>query len=336
MRMKETQQQQSGISNGVSPLDAVRHSLAHLLAMAVLKKFPKAKLGIGPVIDTGFYYDLKLPAPLPEGDLAELEATMRELIAAKLPVTGRSVTGAKAKKLFKDQPFKLDLIKEFVKEKKGLTVYMTGEPDKRERLRVKGRKSSPSRNTSPVTHDSFTDLCRGGHVKDTSEIDPSAFRITSIAGAYWRGNEKNAQLTRIYGAAFATKQELDAHVKQVEEARKRDHRKLGKDLELFTIIDEVGPGLPLFYPNGAILRRVVENYIAELQESRGYMPIWIPHITKGELYKLSGHLDKYDAMYPAMKLKGEADYYLKPMNCPHFMMLYQSQPHSYQIGRAHV
>src|SRR3989344_3730711 len=330
MRMKETQQQQSGISNGVSPLDAVRHSLAHLLAMAVLKKFPKAKLGIGPVIDTGFYYDFKLPVPLAESALPELEATMRELIKAGIPFTGEKTPAPAAKKLFKNQPFKLDLIKEFAKEKKELTVYTTGKPVKREGLRVKERKSSPSRNTSPVTHGSFIDLCRGGHVTNTSEVNLDAFRITSIAGAYWRGDEKNAQLTRIYGAAFATKQELDAHLTQMEEARKRDHRKLGKDLELFTIIDGVGPGLPLFYPNGAILRRVVENYIAELQESRGYMPIWIPHITRGELYAISGHLDKFDAMYPAMKLKGEADYYLKPMNCPHFMMLYQSQPHSYR------
>lgn len=310
-------------------VDIIRHSLAHLLAMAVLKKFPKAKLGIGPVIENGFYYDFKLPKPITDADLPELEATMRELIAAQLPIAGQSVAPAKAKKLFKDQPFKLELIKNFVKEKKALTAYSIG--DERRKTKDENKdKSKKSIGLSSFDFQPFTDLCRGGHVANTAEINPDAFKLVSIAGAYWKGDEKNAQLTRVYGAAFATRQELDAHLRQMEEARKRDHRKLGKDLELFTIIDEVGPGLPLFYPNGAVLRRIVENYIAELQESRGYVPIWIPHITKGELYKISGHLDKYDAMYPAMKLKGEADYYLKPMNCPHFMMLYQSQPHSYR------
>ncbi len=285
-------------------IEEIRHSLAHLLAAAVLKKFPKAKLGIGPVIENGFYYDFKLPRPLTEADLKELEHTMRALVMEKLPFSGKKITPVAAKKLFKDQPFKLDLIKELVKNKKPLTLYRTG--------------------------DVFFDLCRGGHVKNTSEITTDSFKLTSIAGAYWRGDEKNPQLQRIYGLAFETKKELDDYLVLMEEAKKRDHRKLGKELKLFTIVDEVGPGLPLFYPKGAILRRLVENFIIEAQEKRGYVPIWIPHVTKGELYKISGHLDKYDAMYPPMKLKNEADYYLKPMNCPHFMMLYKSDPHSYR------
>lgn len=285
-------------------LDGIRHSLAHLLAAAVLKKFPKAKLAIGPVIENGFYYDFLLPRPIGPDDLKEFEITMRELARAGLPFSGKKITPQAARKMFKDQPFKLELIKEFSKDGKQLTVYATG--------------------------DAFTDLCRGGHVKNTKEINPDAFALDKTAGAYWRGDEKNPMLTRIYGLAFATKEELSAYRAMMEEARKRDHRKLGKELELFTIVDEIGPGLPLFYPKGAILRRVLENYITDLQESRGYVPIWIPHITKGELYKISGHLDKYDAMYPPMKLKGEADYYLKPMNCPHFMMLYKSLPHSYR------
>lgn len=285
-------------------IEEIRHSLAHLLAASVLKKWPKTKLGIGPVIENGFYYDFKFPRPISESDLPELEKEMRRLIKEKLEFRGETLTPAKAKKLFKDQPFKLDLIKEFSKDKKSLTTYHTG--------------------------DIFTDLCRGGHVKNTSEINLEGFKLTHLAGAYWRGSEKNPQLTRIYGLAFNTKKELDAHVIMLEEAKKRDHRKLGKELGLFTIIDEIGPGLPLFYPKGALLRRLVENYIIELQEKNGYVPIWIPHITKGELYKISGHLDKYDAMYPPMKLKGEADYYLKPMNCPHFMMLYKTEPHSYR------
>jgi threonyl-tRNA synthetase len=283
-------------------LDAIRHSLAHLLAAAVLKKFPKAKLGIGPVIENGFYYDFLLSQPINEEDFGELEKSMRGMIHANLTFSGKEVTPAVAKKQFKDQPFKLELISEFTKEKKHLTVYATGAI--------------------------FSDLCRGGHVKNTKEINPDAFKLTKIAGAYWRGDEKNKQLQRIYGVAFQTKKELDAHLAALEEAKKRDHRKLGKEMGLFTIIDEIGPGLPLFYPKGALLRRAIENFIQDLQEKKGYEPIWIPHITKGTLYKQSGHLEKYDALYPPMKLRGETDYYLKPMNCPHFMMLYKSAPRS--------
>ncbi len=285
-------------------IDEIRHSLAHILAMAVLKKFPKAKLGIGPVIENGFYYDFSLPGPITDKDLTEIEKTMRGIIAQKLDFAGKNVTPAKAKKLFAGQPFKLELIKDFVKEKKDLSVYRTGGV--------------------------FFDLCRGGHVKNTAEIHTDAFKLISVAGAYWRGSEKNKMLTRVYAVAFETKEELANHLALLEEAKKRDHRKLGKELELFALIDEVGPGLPLFYPKGTILRRIVEEYVTKLQESHGYLPIWIPHITKGGLYKISGHFEKYDAMYPPMKLKGEADYYLKPMNCPHFMMLYKTTPHSYR------
>ncbi len=288
----------------MASLEEIRHSLAHLLAAAVLKKYPKTKLGIGPVIENGFYYDFLFEKPISEADLKDFEKEMRRLANARLDFKGEKLTPVKAKKMFRGQPFKQELIKEFSKEKKALTAYHTG--------------------------DVFTDLCRGGHVKNTKEINPESFKLTHLAGAYWKGSEKNPMLTRIYGLAFNTKQELENYQKMMEEAKKRDHRKLGKELKLFTIIDEVGPGLPLFYPKGAILRRLVEEYIIRLQEKRGYVPIWIPHITKGELYKISGHLDKYDAMYPPMHLEDEADYYLKPMNCPHFMMLYKSEPHSYR------
>ncbi len=290
--------------NSQNSLENIRHSLAHLLAASVLKKFPKAKLGIGPVIENGFYYDFLLPKPLTPEDLPELEKEMRRLVNARLPFSGEKLTPVKAKTVFKNQKFKLDLIKDFVKEKKQLTAYHTG--------------------------DIFTDLCRGGHVENTGEINAEAFKLTHLAGAYWRGNEKNAMLTRVYGLAFASKKELEAHLAMLEEAKKRDHRKLGKELELFTISEEVGPGLPMFYPKGAILRRTVENYITELQEKRGYEPIWIPHITRKTLYEISGHLKKYDAMYPPMQLEDEDDYYIKPMNCPHFMILYKSLPHSYK------
>lgn len=291
-------------------LDHIRHSLAHLLAAAVLKEFPDAKLGVGPTIENGFYYDFLLPRAITPDDLKTLEKTMRSLVNKKLPFTGREVTPDEARKLFADQPFKLDLINDFTgegeagKKQERLTVYETG--------------------------DVFMDLCRGGHVENTSEIAADGFKLDKIAGAYWRGDEKNQQLQRIYGLAFESKEKLKEYEAMLEEAKKRDHRKLGKELQLFTIIDEIGPGLPLFYPKGAILRRTLENFITELQEKRGYVPIWIPHITKGELYKISGHLDKYDAMYPPMELKDEANYYLKPMNCPHFMMLYKTNPHSYR------
>lgn len=288
-------------------LDAIRHSLAHLLAAAVKKRYPKAKLGVGPVIERGFYYDFK-DADLTDKDLESLEKEMRKLAAQNLPFKKELWAAAKAASHFRkeQQPFKLELIKDISKETKGGKVGMMS------------------------TGGVFLDLCRGGHVKNTGDIPLDAFKLTRVAGAYWKGKEKNPMLTRVYGVAFAAKEELESHLRAQEEAVKRDHRRLGKELGLFTIAEEVGPGLPLFYPKGAVLRRIVEDYIESLQEKSGYEPIWIPHIAKGELYRISGHLNKYDAMFPAMKLKGEADYYLKPMNCPHFMMLYKSLPHSFR------
>lgn len=291
------------MKNSESNLEYVRHSLAHLLAMAVLKKFPKAKLGIGPTIENGFYYDFKLPEALNEGDLKEFEKTMRELIAAKLGFKEEKTTAQKAKKIFEDQPFKLELIKDFVKEKKRLTVYHTGD---------------------------FTDLCRGGHVENPSEINPEAFKLTSVAGAYWRGDEKKPQLTRIYGAAFGTKEELEKYLWQLEEAKKRDHRILGERLKLFTFAPEVGPGLPLWLPNGTIIRDEIEKYAKKVEAEWGYQRVTTPHIAKEELYRTSGHLEYYtESMFPPMKLD-DGNYYLKAMNCPHTHMIYKSEPHSYK------
>ncbi len=295
-------------------LSNIRHSLSHLLATVVREKDPGVKLAIGPVIENGFYYDFEFSKDadlrgmnaeergISEKDLPRLQKRMKELVRQGLSFVSKEVSVDEARKLFVTQPYKLELIEEFAQEDRKLTVYETG---------------------------NFVDLCKGGHVENTKEIDTDAFKITHIAGAYWRGDEKNKMLTRIYGLAFENKDALDTYLKNQEEAKKRDHRKLGKDLEIFTIIDDIGPGLPLFYPNGAILRRLVERYIEEEQEKRGYQPIWIPHITKGNLYKTSGHLDKYDAMYPPMNID-ENDYYLKPMNCPHFLMLYKTQQHSYR------
>jgi len=300
----------------IPKIEKIRHSLAHLLAAAVLQKFPSAKLGIGPTIENGFYYDFLLPRPLTNEDLKDLEKIMRQWIALKLPFKQKKVTAIQAKKIFKNQPFKLELIKDLQTAKQPITIYTTG--------------TLPNKRSKDKTNYYFLDLCRGGHIKNTSEINPETFQLQSIAGAYWKGNEKNPQLQRIYGIAFYTKEELNNYLNFLEEAKKRDHRKLGKELKLFTILDEIGGGLPLFYPKGAILRRLIEDFITQLQESKGYVPIWIPHITKSKLYQISGHLDKYDAMYPPMKLPEEDDYYLKPMNCPHFMMLYKTELHSYK------
>ncbi|MFH0712501.1 MAG: threonine--tRNA ligase [Candidatus Jorgensenbacteria bacterium] len=285
-------------------LENVRHSLAHLLAAAVLKKFPGAKLGIGPVIENGFYYDFDLPRSITPDDLKEFEKTMRDLIRKKLLFKGKKVTAAEAKKIFAKQPFKLDLIKEFVKEKKGLTVYETG--------------------------DIFLDLCRGGHVKNTGEINPEGFTLDRIAGAYWRGDEKNPQLQRIYGIAFGAKKELVGYLALQEEAKKRDHRKLGQELEIFTFSDEVGAGLPLWLPKGTIVRDELEAWAKQTEKSAGYQRVATPHITKEELYKISGHVPYYtDDMYAPMEIEGEK-YYLKPMNCPHHHMIYKSRARSYK------
>ncbi|HEY4475358.1 MAG TPA: threonine--tRNA ligase, partial [Candidatus Paceibacterota bacterium] len=234
-------------------IDNIRHSLAHLLAAAVLEKFPDTQLGIGPVIENGFYYDFKFSKEIKPEILAELEKRMRELIKQKLPFSGKKTTPEEARKMFANQPFKLELIDEFEKNGENLTIYSTGSV--------------------------FTDLCRGGHAKNTLEIKPDAFKLTHLAGAYWRGNEKNPQLTRIYAVAFSDKKELAAYLKMQEEAKKRDHKKLGVDLDLFTFSDLVGAGLPLFTPKGTILRDTLDNFVWELRKARGYERVDIPHIT---------------------------------------------------------
>ena len=302
-------------TQGKSSIESIRHSLAHLLAMAVLKIFPQAKLGIGPTIESGFYYDFELPRPISEADLGQFEQTMRELVGQKLDFKGGKVTPAKARGIFKSQPFKLDLIKEFVKEKKQLTVYRTGPKAKGQRTKDEG---------------GFLDLCRGGHVKNTSEINPDAFKLAKIAGAYWRGDEKNPQLTRIYGAAFETKKELDHYLWQQEEAKRRDHRTLGERLKLFTFADEVGPGLPLWLPNGTIIRDEIERYAKKIEQEWGYQRVTTPHIAKEALYRMSGHFPYYaESMFPPMELD-DGNYYLKAMNCPHTHLIYKAEPRSYR------
>ncbi len=286
-----------------SLVDQKRHTLAHVLAMAVLSKYPDARLGIGPTIENGFYYDFDVGKPFKEEELAEFEDAMRDIVAHKLDITGKKITLADAKKLFKDQPFKIELAEEYAREDKELTTYMTGD---------------------------FTDLCRGGHIANMREIDPKSFQLTRIAGAYWRGSEKNPQLQRIYGIAFDTKKELADHLAMLEEAKKRDHRVLGERLKLFTFAPEIGPGLPLWLPNGTIIREEIEKYAKKIEDEQGYKRIITPHIAKEELFRMSGHIPYYaENMYPPMELD-DGNYYLKAMNCPMTHMIYKSEPHSYR------
>ncbi|OGY61760.1 MAG: threonine--tRNA ligase [Candidatus Colwellbacteria bacterium RIFCSPLOWO2_12_FULL_44_13] len=285
-------------------IENIRHSLAHVLAAAVLEKFPDAQLGIGPVIENGFYYDFKFVKPITNEVLPELQKSMQKIIKQNLAFSGKKVTAVEVKKLFKNQPFKLDLIKEFVREKKDLTVYKTGTV--------------------------FVDLCRGGHVKNTKEIAPDAFKLTTLAGAYWRGDEKNPQLQRIYALAFATKKELDSHIKLLEEAERRDHKKLGPELDLFVFSDLVGGGLPLWTPKGTMLRNLLDDFVWQLRKARGYMRVEIPHITKRELYERSGHWEKFkDDLFRINTREGH-EFAMKPMNCPHHTQIYKRRLWSYR------
>ncbi len=302
-----------------SPIETMRHSAAHLLAAALQRLYPGTQFGVGPVVENGFYYDVLTSTPISTDDFGKIEKEMERIKKENLSFEREELPLGRAKEIMASlgQGFKVQLLEDI--EKHGTTRI--GE----EESAVSGMGENAI--VSLYRTGDFVDLCRGPHVSSTRDI--GVFKLKSVAGAYWRGDEKNPMLTRIYGYAFQTKDELAAHLTLLEEAEKRDHRKLGRELELFTIIDEIGPGLPLFYPKGALLRRLVENLVIEMQEKRGYVPIWIPHITKEPLYRISGHLDKYDAMYPPMVLD-EDRYYLKPMNCPHFMMLYNTLPHSYR------
>jgi threonyl-tRNA synthetase len=291
------------MSSEANQLDKIRHSLAHVLAMAVLEKFPDAKLAIGPVIEHGFYYDFLLPGVVGEADFTELEKSMRRIINKKTEFSGKKITPDEAKKMFAGQQFKLELIDEFSADGKELTAYTSG---------------------------SFTDLCRGGHVENTSEIDAGAFKIMKTAGAYWRGSEKNPMLTRIYAVAFETAADLDAHLKLLDEAEKRDHKKLGPELDLFVFSELVGSGLPLWTPRGTLLRQTLDAFVWELRERAGYERVEIPHITKKELYEKSGHWDKFkDELFRITTREGHL-FAMKPMNCPHHTQIYDRKLWSYR------
>ncbi len=283
-----------------SDLYKARHSAAHVLAMAILDLIPGAKLGIGPVIDTGFYYDFDLPRPLTPEDLPVLEDKMRKLITQDFPFTRKVVKREEAITLFKNQPYKVELINDLPQDEE-ITIYESGE---------------------------FTDLCRGPHVEHAGQI--GHIKLLSIAGAYWRGNEKNKMLTRVYGTAFASEEELKTFLHKLEEAKKRDHRKLGQQLDLFTFSDLVGAGLPLFTPKGNKLRELLVEYLQSLQEPLGYERVWIPHIAKSDLYKVSGHWDKFKEDLFHVSGKSGEQFVMKPMNCPHHNQIYASKPRSYR------
>jgi threonyl-tRNA synthetase len=284
------------------------------MAQAVLEMFPEAKYTIGPPVENGFYYDFELPQPISQDDLPQLEKRMRQIIAGQHDFVKEVLPAEEAREIFKAQPYKLELIEGL--EQGGFDEY--GEP-----LNVKPE-------ISIYKHDSFVDLCRGPHVDNTKQINPAAIKLMSIAGAYWRGDENNKMLTRIYGTAWEKPDELKQYLLMLEEAKKRDHRKLGKELEIFIFDDEVGPGLPLWLPNGGIMIEELEKLAKEMEEQAGYSRVRTPNLTKEDLFIKSGHLPYYaESMYPPMELEG-VKYYVKPMNCPMHHKIFDARPRSYR------
>jgi len=282
-------------------LQTMRHSLSHVMAAAVQTLYPGVKFGIGPAIESGFYYDFDLPCSLTPEDLPNVEKKMQEIIKQGLPFVKENISKDEARELFKEQPYKLELIEELTEG--DITIYRTGD---------------------------FVDLCAGPHLESTRKISFDGFKLDRMAGAYWRGSEKNPMLQRIYGLAFRNRKELEEYIKQQEEIKKRDHRKIGKDLDLFVFSDLVGKGLPIFTEKGSIVRRTLERFVVDEELKRGYKHVYTPDIANVELYKTSGHYPYYkDTMYPVMKVD-EEELILRPMTCPHHFQLYASKPRSYK------
>jgi len=297
-----------------SNLYKIRHSAAHVMAQAVMEMFPDGKVTIGPPVENGFYYDFDLPRNLTPEDLELIEKRMRGIVQGKHEFKKRVVSAEEVRQIFADQPYKLELIEGL--EKGGLDEY--------------GNTLKEKPEISIYQQDTFVDLCRGPHVANTKEIKQDAFKLMSIAGAYWRGDEKNKQLQRIYGTAWENAQQLKDHLHQLEEAKKRDHRKLGKELEIFIFDDEVGPGLPMFLPNGGVMIEELEKLAKEMEEQAGYVRVSTPNLTKEDLFIRSGHLPYYaESMYPPMELEG-VKYYVKPMNCPMHHKIFGSKLRSYR------
>jgi len=282
-------------------IEKIRHSLAHLLASAIQELYPGTKFGIGPAIENGFYYDFEFQKEISEKDLPKIENKMRELIKKNIKFEKEIISKNKAKKIFQDQIYKLELIEELPEDK--VSIFKSG---------------------------NFIDLCQGPHVKNTKEIDPDSFKLKKIAGAYWRGSEKNRMLTRIYGLAFETKKELEDYLQKEAEAEKRDHRILGQKLELFLFDEEIGQGLPVWMPKSTILRKIIENYLYSELKKEGYLWLTTPHIGNLNLWKTSGHWELYrENIYSPIKIDNE-EYLLKPMNCPFHLKVYKFKMRSYK------
>ncbi len=283
-------------------LSKIRHSMSHVMAEAVLEMFPSAQIAIGPSIENGFYYDFDLPRQLVTEDLEEITSRMRAIIAENKPFVRTVVSRQEAQKMFASQTYKLELINA-IPEDEEVSLYSVG---------------------------NFTDLCRGPHVESSKELKADAFKLMSIAGAYWRGKETNPMLTRIYGTAWTNAKELRLYMQHLEDVEKRDHRKLGKDLDLFSLHEEAGPGLVYWHPMGARIRQAIESFWRDEHYANGYEMVYTPHIGKAWLWETSGHLGFYkEGMYPPMELD-KSDYYAKPMNCPFHIMIYNNSKHSYR------
>ncbi len=283
-------------------LDLIRHSYAHVMAEAVLKIYPDAKIAIGPSIENGFYYDFDLPEKLTPEILEEISEKMKEIIKSGVEFERAEISRSEALELFKDQPYKIEIIED-LPEDAVISTYRQGD---------------------------FCDLCRGPHVESTRKLNPQSFKLLSIAGAYWRGDEKRPMLQRIYGTAWTNPKELRLYLKQLEEAEKRDHRKLGKDLDLFSLHEEAGPGLVYWHPKGARIRIAIEDFWRDEHYKNGYEMMFTPHVGKSWLWETSGHLDFYkEGMYPSMEMDN-VNYYAKPMNCPFHIMIYNNTRHSYK------
>ncbi len=285
-------------------IEHIRHSFAHLLAAAVLEIYPDAKNTIGPSIENGFYYDFDFGSTkVNDNDLPKIEEKMREILKSWKSFEGEKISAPDARKHFKGNVYKIELIDELEKNNESITLYKSGD---------------------------FTDLCRGGHVEHIKEMHPKAFKLDKVAGAYWRGSEKNTMLTRIYGFAFTNEKELDEYIKQVEEAKKRDHKKLGKELGLFVFSDLVGSGLPLWTPKGTIMRELLDSYVCQLRKAKGYEKVSIPHITKKDLYETSGHWAKFSEELFKITTREGHEFVIKPMNCPHHTQIFASTQRSYR------
>ena len=297
-----------------SELYRIRHSTAHIMAQAVLEQFPDGKVAIGPAIDDGFYYDFDLPRPLTPEDLEKIERRMRSIIQSRVRFERRVVNAEEARQIFHDQPYKLELIAGLEEGK----------------LDEDGNPVTEKPEISIYAHEGFVDLCRGPHVEVSSQINPAAVKLLSVAGAYWRGDERRPMLQRIYGTVWNNPQELKDYLWRIEEAKKRDHRKIGHDLDLFSSVDEIGAGLILWHPKGAKVRKLVENFWSEEHEKSGYDFVYTPHIGKSQLWETSGHLGFYkENMYSPIDIEGQ-QYYLKPMNCPFHIHIYKSSLRSYR------